>query len=132
MGVTPVTLLDTHVWAWSMLVHPKMSQTARRLLDEKGEFAISAVSVFEIGQKVRLGKWPEMRAFAGNLLAYAERQRILVASVTIEIADLAGRLDWPHRDPFDRMLAATALVNGWPLISADPAFDSLIGLRRVW
>jgi PIN domain nuclease of toxin-antitoxin system len=45
---------------------------------------------------------------------------------------VAGSLDWPHRDPFDRLLAATALINGWPLISADPAFDRLTGLRRVW
>lgn len=54
------------------------------------------------------------------------------ADLTPEISLLAGTLDWPHRNPFDRMLAATALVNGWVLISADMVFDSLIGLRRVW
>ena len=54
------------------------------------------------------------------------------ANLTPEISLFAATLDWPHRDPFDRILAATVLVNGWVLISADRVFDSLIGLRRVW
>lgn len=44
---------------------------------------------------------------------------------------LAGSLDWPHRDPFDRMIAATALAGDYTLISADTVFDTL-PVRRVW
>jgi PIN domain nuclease of toxin-antitoxin system len=40
-------------------------------------------------------------------------------------------MNWSHRDPFDRMIAATALSGGDILISADTTFDSL-PLRRVW
>ena len=54
-----------------------------------------------------------------------------VAPVTGAIGTYAGRMNWSHRDPFDRMIAATALSGGDILISADTAFDTL-PLRRVW
>ena len=56
------------------------------------------------------------------------------ADLTIDAALLAASLDWPHRDPFDRLLAATALSADLTLVSADTMFDALEGqpLRRVW
>jgi PIN domain nuclease of toxin-antitoxin system len=45
---------------------------------------------------------------------------------------LGGGLDWDHRDPFDRTIAATALVEGYPLITADPVFETLNGLTVMW
>lgn len=49
---------------------------------------------------------------------------------------LAGSLEWDHRDPFDRMIAATAIELATPLVSADPAFDGLSAVSgwpgRVW
>ncbi|MDR2347798.1 MAG: hypothetical protein LBD90_04090 [Bifidobacteriaceae bacterium] len=45
---------------------------------------------------------------------------------------LAGRLDWPHQDPFDRLVAAVAMVEGLPLISGDPIFATLDGLTVIW
>ena len=130
--MSPVILLDTHAWAWSMLKDPRLSPAARQVLDGVHDIAISPISVFEIGQKVRLGKWPEMVPFAMKLETYVEWQEAEVAPVTLAIADFAARLNWMHRDPFDRMIAATALVNGWSLLSADSAFDSLNTLRRIW
>ena len=93
---------------------------------------ISPVSAFEIGLKVRLGKWPEMVEFESTMPGLLDGQGVIVAALTPEIALHAGLLEWPHRDPFDRMLAATALTLGMVLISADTVFDSLPGLRRVW
>lgn len=45
---------------------------------------------------------------------------------------LAGRLDWQNRDPFDRMLAAQAMVESFPLITKDAAFSDLAGVRTIW
>ena len=125
-------LLDTHAWAWSMDDDSRLSDAAAMAINSAQTIGISVVSIFEIAQKVRLGKWPEMDALLPDLARAPEWQHAELADLTPEIAHLAGTLDWPHRDPFDRMLAATALVNGWVLISADTAFDSLIGLRRIW
>src|SRR5690625_5574795 len=60
--------------------------------------------------------------------------RWYASALGIEPADAlhAGVMDWPHRDPFDRMLAAQALRRGMPLISRDEVFDDLPGLRRLW
>src|SRR5699024_11761863 len=67
-------------------------------------------------------------AFGGPL------RRWYASALGLEPADAlhAGGLDWPHRAPFDRMLAAQALRRGMPLISRDEVFDDLPGLRRLW
>lgn len=125
-------LLDTHVWAWSMSNSARLSRPAHLAIAEAELRAVSPVSVFEIAQKVRLGKWQEMEALVPTLVAAVAEQSAFWADVTPDIAHLAGMLDWPHRDPFDRLIAATALVNGWVLVSADTSFDTLTGLRRIW
>ena len=125
-------LLDTHTWAWSLGDSRRLSEAARTAVAAAAMAAVSPVSVYEIAQKVGLGKWPEMEILLPRLTQAVDTQGGLWANLTPEIAHLAGTLAWPHRDPFDRILAATALVHGWVLISADPVFDSLIGLRRVW
>lgn len=127
-----MALLDTHIWAWTLTLDPVLSPKARAAIDGAPALFLSPASFYEIGQKARLGKWPLMKPFVGSLPDYASAAGLTVAPLTAEVAVLAGSLDWPHRDPFDRLLAATALVNGWALISADTAFDSLTGLRRIW
>ena len=56
----------------------------------------------------------------------------ITAPLTNDAALLAARFEWPHRDPFDRMLAATALEHDLFLISKDRAFSTLPGLRVIW
>ena len=115
-----------------LTLDPVLSPAARSAINEAPALFLSPISFYEISQKVLLGKWPLMGRFLPALPDFAGAAGLTVASLTAEVAVVAGSLDWPHRDPFDRLLAATALVNGWELISADPAFDSLTGLRRVW
>ena len=125
-------LLDTHVWAWSLIGDPFVSAIARKRMDEAETLILSSVSFYEISHKVRLGKWPQMAPHATRLVSLAQQQSLFIAPVTAELALLAGLLDWSHRDPFDRMLAATALEYDLDLISADMAFDEVSGLRRIW
>jgi PIN domain nuclease of toxin-antitoxin system len=80
--------------------------------------------------KVRAGKWPEIAIVADDLLGYLGRQKGCVADLEPAICLAAGRLDWAHRDPFDRMLAATARHYAMPLISADTVFDGIV--QRIW
>ncbi len=127
-----MALLDTQTWAWLLTVDPILSPAARDAIGSASELSLSPVSFYEISQKARLGQWPLMKPHVERLSSCARASGLDIAPITAEIALLAGTLNWPHRNPFDRVLAATALVHGWVLISADTVFDSLTGLRRVW
>lgn len=52
--------------------------------------------------------------------------------LTLEHTALAGQMSSPHRDPFDRMLAAQAIAENVTLATADPAFSSFHGLLTLW
>jgi PIN domain nuclease of toxin-antitoxin system len=91
---------------------------------------VSAISLFEIAQKVRLGKWPEMAAYVDQLPTLLASQRGVTASLEAEDCLIAGTMEWPHRDPFDRFLAASALRRRLSIVSADPVFDAVV--TRIW
>ena len=125
-------LLDTHVWAWSFNQTENLSKTALRALDEAEAVLVSPVSFFEISQKTHLGKWPQMEPFVTSLVETLAQQSGVEAPLNGDIGVLAGQLDWPHRDPFDRLLGATALHLNVSLITKDPAFSGLQDLAVVW
>ncbi|WP_234710629.1 type II toxin-antitoxin system VapC family toxin [Sinorhizobium arboris] len=52
-------LLDTHAWAWSLTGDARLPNKATALLAQADSVLVSPISLFEIGQKVRIGKWPE-------------------------------------------------------------------------
>jgi PIN domain nuclease of toxin-antitoxin system len=123
-------LLDTHVWAWSLDEDHRFSVAAFGEIRRPEHIYLSAVSIFEIAQKARLGKWPQMAGRADDLLALLTAQGATLLPLDGPICLEAGRLVWDHRDPFDRMIAATALGRQLTLVSADTAFDSVV--KRVW
>lgn len=129
-------LLDTHVWVWSFNAQQRLSPIATSTLNAASSVAISSISLYEIGQKVRLGKWPEMVSRVAALTQMAHRQGVEVLDVSAEISLAAGVLHWDHRDPFDRIIAATAHKVGLQLLSADAAFDGLKRMHgwpgRIW
>ena len=86
--------------------------------------------MFEITQKVRLGKWPAMAALAPHLAAYIQVQGIRIAPADVQVCALAGLMSWPHRDPFDRIIAATALCLSCPVVSSDAVLDGIV--TRIW
>ncbi|PDT10627.1 type II toxin-antitoxin system VapC family toxin [Rhizobium sp. M1] len=124
-------LLDTHAWAWSLTGDQRLSAKAVALIEKAETILVSPISLFEIGQKVRLGKWPEMEPFIGRLPELLQEQGGIAAALTPEVCLAAAMMDWAHRDPFDRLLAATAMQNGIPIISADVIFDELAG-NQLW
>lgn len=126
----PGLLLDTHAWVWSLRASRRLSPTALQALARAEAVYVSPVSFFEIGQKVRVGKWPEMESIVRELPELLAAQGGFVAELGGPICLEAGLMDWDHRDPFDRLLAATALATGLPLLSADIVFDQLAGRPR--
>lgn len=129
-------LLDTHTWVWSLFQSSDLHPAARRIIETAQTVYIPPCSFHEITQKHRSGKWPEVSAIIGRLPQLLRAQGGTVAPYTAEMAVLSGGMEWAHRDPFDRMIAATAIELACPLISKDPAFDGLQGFSgwcgRIW
>ena len=124
-------LLDTGVFAMVLTDDPRLTPLAREAVATADRVVLSAISLYEIGQKVRLGKWPEMRPFAAGLAARAGADGIDLHPLSPAVALAAALLDWSHRDPFDRMIACVARAEGLTLISPDAVFDEL-DLPRLW
>jgi PIN domain nuclease of toxin-antitoxin system len=92
---------------------------------------LSAGTIWEIGIKVGLGKLSlslPYRLWMDTAIADLDLELL---PITVEYADVQAGLPGHHRDPFDRLLAAQALKDGLPLISADAIFDQY-GVRRIW
>lgn len=92
----------------------------------------SPVSLFEVGQKVRVGKWAAMAPHLDGLPDALAAQDIRVASVSPEICLSAATMVWANRDPFDRIIAATSINRRCALLSSDAVFDALDAVARVW
>jgi PIN domain nuclease of toxin-antitoxin system len=123
-------LLDTHAMVWSLLDGSLLSERARVEIGRSEAVYVSPISFFEIAQKARIGKWPEIEPFLDALPQLLRDHGSSIAELSPEIALSAGAMKWSHRDPFDRFLAATALHYALPLISADLMFDGLVA--RIW
>ena len=124
-------LLDTNAFAMALTDDPRLPAAARKALGQAGRVAVSVISLYEIGQKVRLGKWPEMAPHVAALERRARDDGFDLIALTAAAALEAAVMDWDHRDPFDRMIATVARHEDLPVISSDSAFDGL-QLRRVW
>ena len=85
----------------------------------------------EIATKFRIGKLPGCEAVAVDVAGHIAGQGFEELAIGVADAERAGRLLGPHRDPFDRMLAAQALARDFPVVSVDPVFDRF-GVIRLW
>ncbi len=131
-GNTLRALLDTNVVLWATLDPRLLTRAATAVLeDEANTLLVSAASAWEIATKVRIGKLDIAMRLEKHFVANIVKAGYTLVSLTPEIALRAGRLEGKHRDPFDRMIAAHALAEDIPVISADSALDCF-GVRRIW
>lgn len=124
--------LDTHTWVWFTQLDNNLPKNTRLLIENCDRAIVSVASVYEIGQKIRLGRWPEMTEQKLELMIVDTISDITLVPISTDIAKTACLLNWPHRDPFDRLIAATMLSHGAGLASRDLVFDGLEGVNRIW
>ena len=115
-----------------MLDAPDLPYPAREAIQAADAVFVSPISIYEIGQKVRVGKWPAMAPHLEGLQALLRERGGLTAPLTLEICLAASMMDWPHRDPFDRLIAATAEALGLSLVTKDAVFGTRADLRTIW
>ena len=133
-GVTPRRLmLDTHVLLWALTEPARLSGQIRDLAaNRRTELFVSAASAWEIATKQRLGKLPQAEVLVRAYSQHLTRLEVESIPVTDEHSLLAGSMEWNHRDPFDRMIAAQCMVASLPLATADEAFQTLAGVQVLW
>jgi PIN domain nuclease of toxin-antitoxin system len=124
-------LVDTHVLIWWAAGDTKLPDTARHAIDNDVDVYVSAVSVFEIATKFRIGKLPQAAAIARDVGGYVAEQQFRPLAISVAHAQIAGALPGPSRDPFDRMLIAQAMVEDLTLVSIERSFDAY-PIKRLW
>lgn len=130
MGIA--LLLDTHAFLWWMEDSPNLPLAARTAIaDANNAIHVSAASIWEISTKHRLGKLPMAAEIAADLVAAVVNQGFVALPILPRHGHAAGALPGPHRDPFDRMLIAQAMLENLAIVSNEQAFDAY-GVRRLW
>jgi PIN domain nuclease of toxin-antitoxin system len=125
-------LLDTCTLLWWWAEPARLSTTAHALIaDPANEIRVSATSAWEIATKHRIGKFPEGAALVADWENRLRQSGFRELPITHRHALRAGSLPGPHRDPFDRMLAAQSLLEGWSVLSCDPALAAC-GAAVLW
>lgn len=125
-------LLDTHAFLWWLIDSPRLSEAARQAIAaETNEVAVSAATAWEIATKYRLGRLPGVEPVALDIAGTITSQNFEQMPITVADAARAGALPGPHRDPFDRMLVAQALLRNLALVSIDSVMDQY-GVQRLW
>ena len=125
-------LLDTHALLWFLAADPKLSPSALNAIQDPTNVRwLSPISLLEIAIKVRIGKLALPDPFAVVFPAKLLANDIHLLPMESDHIEPLTRLPLHHRDPFDRILSATTMVEGMTLVSADPMFDRY-GLVRLW
>lgn len=129
----PSILLDTHALLWYDQQPDRLPSKVRHALRSKAAtIFVSPISLYELQRKRHSGTLPQ----AAHLLESIDRRMIdydfRFLSISARHSLRAASLDWSHRDPFDRILAAQAIEEGCMLVTCDPAFTDLEGLQVLW
>jgi PIN domain nuclease of toxin-antitoxin system len=126
-------LLDTHAVIWAIAEPERLSGRAREVIEDRAtRLLVSAASIWELATKHRLGKLADGAFVLNALPAHMDALDIAELDMSSAHARLAGELDWDHRDPFDRMLAAQSMVESVPLVTRDARLRARDGLRTIW
>ena len=125
-------LLDTHTLYWYIEGAPQIKATTQKLIqDVSNEILLSPVSYWEIAIKVSLGKWKLNRSYLDFIALALNQYGFEVLAILPTQTAAVVELPFHHRDPFDRLLVAQALVEKVAIISNDPALDAY-GITRLW
>lgn len=125
-------LLDTHALFWWLHFPELLPPKVRGMIaDPDMQVYVSAVSACEMSYKHHRGRWPEIAPLVVAFEAVAVAEGFSLLPLTAEHAIRAGAYGPEHRDPFDRMIGAQAVVEDMTLLSKDGWLREM-GAEVVW
>ena len=124
-------LLDTHTFLWAISADSKLSPRAQQIFGGPSDLWLSVASIWEILIKSRSGKLPLPSPVGSYVVKELIKNRIEVLPVSLDHVLKLETLPLHHRDPFDRILVAQSIEEGWPIVTADPQF-SLYAVELIW
>ena len=118
-------LLDSHVLLWWWFEPERLSPPVQGLLaDPATPVLVSAATVWELSLKHHQGKLPELAQAVSDLPGLLQADGFQPLSISLSHGARAGAYSQPHRDPFDRMLAAQAELERLVLLTVDPRLSA--------
>jgi PIN domain nuclease of toxin-antitoxin system len=124
-------LLDTHTVLWFLDDVKKLSDAALRAITDPGsEKYVSVATAWELAIKISLRKL-RFNGGAANFFKIVDENGFKMIAVRREYVEVVETLPFHHRDPFDRMLVATALSANMAIITADAAIRAY-GVHCIW
>jgi PIN domain nuclease of toxin-antitoxin system len=125
-------LVDTQSVIWFAENNPSLSQAAKQLIeDEDNNCFVSIASLWEISIKMNLGKLDIKGLSLSDFIREIDENDFLTLDIHRDHIIEIERLPLFHRDPFDRLIIAQAIVEKMVIISNDSAFDDY-PVTRIW
>lgn len=116
-------LIDTQILMWTLINPKKLTEQTKQIL-QNNEIFVSYICLFEIAIKQKIGKLPELDMSIATLCDLVKQDGFTL--LELKTKHIFAYADIPllpeYRDPFDRLLLATALSENMPIISADENF----------
>lgn len=117
-------LLDTHIFLWFIESDTRLSASARQMImDNETDVHLSIVSVWEMAIKASIGKLKIPSTIDIFIPQQSRDNDMMLLNITIDDIARLTTLPFHHRDPFDRLLIAQAMVEQLPILSADNVFE---------
>ena len=125
-------VIDTHTFIWYVTNNPKLSLTARELINDGNNVVLlSVASVWEMAIKHSIGKLDFELPFITFVESQIRQNDMALLQIEIEHLALVANLPLYHRDPFDRLIISQAILEQIPIVGVDKVFDSY-SVRRLW
>ena len=125
-------LLDTHAFLWFVWKDAKLSATAlAQIVDPNNQLFLSPANYWEVAIKVSIKKLTLSEPYTLFFKREIAQHQITILDITVDHTDVVTTLPFHHKDPFDRLIIAQAMVEDIPVVSDDNRFDKY-PITRLW
>ena len=125
-------LLDTHAFLWFVWKDAKLSATAlAHIVDPNNQLFLSPANYWEVAIKVSIKKLTLSEPYSVFFKREIAQHQITILDITVDHTDVVTTLPFHHKDPFDRLIIAQAMVEDIPVVSDDNRFDKY-PITRFW